>query len=262
MITDDFAPFFLKTINAMDENPVALLFNQWWNRAPEEVTSKYRDQLMSDPVFATFVEADHYAAPLDLDELSQMPDGSLGRVYRAWIVDNNLTAQIATNYRAFHQTLVDSGQLDGMPLELQYAILRGFQLHDFLHVLSGYDPSPQGEIALQAFSLAQLQFPYFSMWMSTVTTQMTFLRPGSIVPLMDAISDGWTYGRRTRQISLHRWEDELERPLDDIRAEWGIVPTPMVHELWDRRARAMDTSDTADATGEADTAALTTACDV
>lgn len=255
MITDEFAPLFLKTINTMHENPVHLLFNQWWNRAPEDVKQKYLDQLMADPDFASFVDERHYAQPLDLDELAQMPEGSLGRVYRAWIVDNGLTAQIAMNYREFHQTLVDSGQLDGMPDELQYAVLRGFQLHDFLHVLSGYDPSPQGEIALQAFSLAQLQFPYFAMWMSTSTTQMTYVDPTRIVPLMDAISDGWQYGRRTPQISLHKWEQELERPLDEIRAEWRIEPTALVHELWNRRSRKMDASRTEDEKAEEESAA-------
>lgn len=50
-----------------------------------------------------------------------------------------------------------SGALDGMPDEMQLAVLRGFQVHDILHVLTGYDSSGQGEIALQAFSLVQLQ---------------------------------------------------------------------------------------------------------
>lgn len=241
MITDEFAPLFLQTINEMDRNPVAMLFNQWWNRATPEVVEAYRDQLMADEDFAAFVADDHYAEPLDLDELGTLPDDTLGAVYRRWIIDNGLTAQIAMDYRRFHRSLAESGQLDGMPAELQYAVLRGFQIHDFLHVLSGYDSSPQGEIALQAFSLAQLQFPYFSMWMSTVTTQMTYLRPTSIVPLMDAITDGWQYGRRTRQLALHRWEDELERPLADLRAEWGIEPTPFVDELWARREAAAAT---------------------
>lgn len=238
MITETFAPLFLQTINDTAANPVHLLFNQWWQHAPEDVVAAYREQLLGDPEFSRFAAEGHFGPVLDLDELAELPSGTLGRAYRDWIVDNNLTAQIAMNYQFFHQSLVDSGALDGMPEELQYAVLRGFQLHDFMHVLTGYDPSPQGEIALQAFSLAQLKFPYFAMWMSTVTTRMTYLDPRAITPLMDAISDGWTYGRRTRQLMLHRWEDELARPLDEVRAEWGIEPTPLVAELWDRRRAA------------------------
>ena len=241
MITESFAPLFLKTINELRDNPVHLLFNQWWQHASPEVVAAYREQLMGDPGFAAFVEERYYADPVDLERLGALPDGSLGKRYHDWIVDNGLTAQIAMDYGKFHRYLADQGQLDGMPEELQYAILRGFQLHDFLHVLSGYDPSPGGEIALQAFSLAQLQFPYFAMWVSTTTTQMTYLNPKGIVPLMDAITDGWAYGRKTQQLSFHRWEDEVERDLDELRAEWGIVPTPFVDELWERRAATKST---------------------
>ena len=236
MITDEFAPMLLTTINEMLENPVHLLFNQWWGSAPAEVVDAYRTQLAADRVFSAFVDAAYFAEPLDLGELAAMPDGSLGRAYRDWIIDNDLTAQIAVDYRHFHRMLADSGRLEGMPEELQYAVLRGFQLHDFLHVLTGYDSSPRGEIGLQAFSLAQFQFPYFAMWISTTTAQMTYLRPQSIVPLMDSICDGWQLGRRTAQISLHRWEDELERPLAEIRDEWSIEPTALAAELRERRA--------------------------
>lgn len=224
MITESFAPLLVRTINDLQANPVHLLFNQWWQHAPEGVVEAYRSQLMADPAFAAFVAEGFYASPLELDVLADLPEGTLGRRYRDWIVENRLEAQIAVNYRDFHHVLARSGMLDGMPSELQYAVLRGFQVHDFLHVLTGYDASPRGEIGLQAFCLAQLQFPYFAMWISTVTTRMTYIDPTHIVPLMDAISDGWRHGRATPQLQLHRWEDESDRPLDVLRAEWGIEP--------------------------------------
>ncbi len=238
MLDEAFGRKFLQTINAMHENPVHLLFNQWWNEAPKEVVAGYRDLLMGDPAFAAWVDEGYYAEPLDLDALDDLPEGTLGKTYRDWIVDQNLTAQIAMNYRDFHKMLSDSGSLDGMPEEMQYAVLRGFQLHDFMHVLSGYDPSPGGEIALQAFSLAEINFPYFAMWMSVSITRATFGGPQSIPGLMDAITDGWQYGRRTPKLSFHNWEDEVERPLSDIREQWGIAPTPFVDQLWERRAAA------------------------
>lgn len=41
--------------------------------------------------------------------------------------------------------------------------------------------------------------------------------------MMDAISDGWSYGRSTRNLQLARWEDQFDRPLDVIRREYGLV---------------------------------------
>ncbi len=110
-----------------------------------------------------------------------------------------------------------------MPEPLRYAVLRGFQTHDFQHVVTGYDSSGWGEIALQAFCLAQLQFPYFGMWISVVTTRMTFVEPRSIVPMMDAITDGWRLGRQVGNIQIERWEAMLDQPLAGLRARYGIA---------------------------------------
>ncbi len=106
---------------------------------------------------------------------------------------------------------------------MKYAVLRGFQTHDFQHVVTGYDASGRGEIAPQAFCLAQLQFPYFGMWMSVVTTRMTFVDPRSITPMMDAIVDGWQLGRRTPNIQRVKWETMLDEPLADVRERYGTA---------------------------------------
>lgn len=127
------------------------------------------------------------------------------------------------NYRMFHQALEASGVLKNMPPELEYAVLRGFQTHDFLHVAAGYPATPRAEIALQAFSLAMLRFRYFAMWMSTVTARMTIVDPDTIEPLMDDISAGWQYGRRAKNISFLKWEEMLEQPLEEIRRDFGLV---------------------------------------
>ncbi|MGI8492367.1 MAG: Coq4 family protein [Acidimicrobiales bacterium] len=223
MINDEFARFLVSTFNDPDKNGVHLLFNQWSQHAPDDVKDKYVQAFVNDPRYASFLDERHYAEPLELSELAALPAGSLGRAYHDWIVDNNLTAAIATNYREFHQILDKAGMLDGMPEDMKYAVLRGFQTHDFLHVLTGYDSSGRGEIALQAFCLAQLRFPYFGMWMSVVTTRMTFVDPDMIVPIMDAITDGWRNGRRTPNLQCEKWETMLDEPLEAVRARYDVA---------------------------------------
>ena len=226
MINDEFADLLLTTFNDPGKNPVHLLFNQWWQHAPESVKQAYVDRFLNDPALASFVSERHYGDPVDLAEMKALPAGSLGQTYHDWIVDNGLTAAIATNYRQFHDSLEASGSLDGMPEALRFAVLRGFQTHDFMHVLTGYDSSGTGEIALQAFCLAQLQFPYFGMWMSVIATRMTFCEPRMIVPMMDAISDGWRRGRATPNLMIHKWEAMLAEDLDEVRARFGVTPSP------------------------------------
>lgn len=224
MITAEFAELFVTSVNDQTKNPTHLLFNQWWSHAPDEVRQAYVDGIVGDPRFADLISGEHYAPPMSLDDLAGLQEGSLGRTFHDWIVDNGLVEQIATDYRKFHEHLVASGHLDDMPESMQHAILRGFQNHDFHHVVTGYDSSGLGEIAVQAFCLAQMQFPYFGMWISIVTTQMTYLRPHSIVPLMDAITDGWQLGRTVDNIQVERWETMLDQPLTEVRSRYNIHP--------------------------------------
>ncbi len=223
-IDPEFAQHFLNTINDPGRHGVHLLFNRFWGFAPDEVRAAYVQPFLDDPMLQGLIKTQHYPEPLTIDRLAAAPAGSLGEAAHTFIDKNGLEQNLATNYRAFHDMLADAGMLDGMPEELRYAILRGFQLHDMIHVVTGYGPNPRGEIALQAFCLAQLQFPYFAMWMAVITTRMTFIDPRMIVPMMDAICDGWSFGRSVPNIQFERWEEHLDEPLGELRQKFGIMP--------------------------------------
>lgn len=227
-IDRDFAENLLRTFDDPQEHGVHLLFNEWWEKAPQEAIDKYVADFQSIPEMKAFVESEHFAPQVDLEQLKACPEGSLGRGYHDFLVDNGLEQNLATNYKMLHDFMSQSGNLDRMPPELNYAIIRGFQQHDIMHVITGYEATPGGEIALQAFCLAQLRFPYFAMWMSVVTTRMALLDPDTIIPIMDDISQGWQYGRTVRNIQLDKWEDKFDQPLAAIRRECGIDPNGMV----------------------------------
>lgn len=217
-----FAEKLLATFDDPDRHGVHLLFNEWWRHAPESVKRKYLADFEAVPEQRAFLADGHFADPVDLEGLASLPHGTLGRGYRDFIVANGLEKNIAIHYRTLHGAMKASGALDGMPDAFQYAVLRGFQIHDYLHVLTGYDSSPRGELALQAFCLAQIRFPYFGMWMSVVCTRMTFLDPDAIRPVMDAISAGWSSGRHVANLQFGRWEERVAEPLADLRRELGI----------------------------------------
>jgi ubiquinone biosynthesis protein COQ4 len=217
-----FAENLLNTFDDPGTYGVHVLFNQWWQYAPEEAIAAYLADFERIPEQRDFLDRAYLPEPLDLETLAGYAPGLFGRDYHDFIVDNGLEKNIATNYRQFHEFLSASGQLDRMPEQLRYAIIRGFQVHDMMHVLTGYPATPSGEIALQAFCLAQIRFPYFAMWMSVVTTRMTFLDPASIVSLMDSITDGWQRGRSARNIQFPEWETMLDRPTADLRALFQV----------------------------------------
>ena len=151
IIEDELAKLLIKSFNSQAEMPVHMLFNYWWSHASPQVTSAYVEAFLSDAGERVTSPGAKISEPLDLDLAGEMAKGTLGRAYYDWIVENGLQASIATDYRALHEALAGAGLLDGMPDVMQSAVLRGFQVHDFQHVLTGYDPSGRGEISLQAF---------------------------------------------------------------------------------------------------------------
>lgn len=221
-VSRDFAEQFLSSVDDPARHGVHLLFNEFWQYAPDEVRDAYVTGFLADDANRRFDAERRYADPITVERLTQCPPGSLGEALRSFVVDNGLEQNLATNYRSFHDALEASGTLDGMPEPLRYAVLRGFQLHDVLHVVTGYGPSPAGEIGLQAFCLAQTSFPYFAMWVAVTTTRMTFLDPAVITPLMDSITRGWAFGRTVENIQFESWELRLDEPLGALRAEYGI----------------------------------------
>lgn len=226
-IDREFAEYLLRAFDDPEKYGVHQLFNEWWRYAPEDVKAKYVSDFDTRPEQQAFLAERYFADPVDLGVLAAKPAGSLGRGFHDFIVENKLEKNIAMNYRAFHKMLEGAGVLDGMPDAMKYAILRGFQIHDLQHVVTGYDSSPRGEIALQAFCLAQIRFPYFGMWMSVVTTRMTFLDPDGIVPVMDAVTEGWQYGRRVESLQFEKWETMFDQPLAELRPRYGIHPDGM-----------------------------------
>ncbi len=58
--------------------------------------------------------------------------------------------------------------------------------------------------------------------MAVLTTQMTFNDPDMTVPVMDALSHGWTLGRQARNLNHERWEDRFAEPIEALRREFRL----------------------------------------
>jgi ubiquinone biosynthesis protein Coq4 len=221
-IERDFGAKFLTSAEDFHRYGVHLLFNDWWEQAPADAIAKYVEAIEGNPDQAPLAAEEWYAEPLSLATLEQFPEGTLGYAYRRFMVDNDLMERLAVGYRELHEEFEAEGRLDRLPAVLKYKVLRGYQTHDLHHVLTGYPATPLGELGLQAFQLAQTPFPYAAMWISVVTTHMTFVDPYLIAPAMDAISQGWAYGRRARSLQFVKFETMLDRSLADVRREYGL----------------------------------------
>jgi ubiquinone biosynthesis protein Coq4 len=225
-IEREFGEKFLKSIDNFYTHGVDWLFNEWWETAPVDAIAKYEAAILDHPEHGPLAREGWLAPDFRLASLDDYAPGTFGHAYRTFMVDNNLVEQLAAGYRARHDELVRSGKIERMPPALAYKVLRGFQTHDLHHVLTGYPATPLGELAIQAFQLAQMDYPYAAMWIAVVTGHMTLLDPHLIKPAMDAITDGWSLGRNSRSVQFVKLEHRLGEPLDAVRAEFGLLRSP------------------------------------
>ena len=78
-----------------------------------------------------------------------------------------------------------------------------------------------GELGMAGFHFAQLQSAYHAMRVAVTTAHVAFVNPRHATSAMDAVSAGWIMGRQWKNIHFVKWEEQLDRPLADIRAECG-----------------------------------------
>ncbi|EQL03559.1 coenzyme Q biosynthesis protein Coq4 [Ophiocordyceps sinensis CO18] len=100
--------------------------------------------------------------------------------------------------------------------------------HDFFHALTGLPVVREGEVALKAFEFANTLIPMTGLSMLAVTT----LKPQERRRFW-SIYLPWALrnGARGRDVINVFWEEQLERDVDDLRAELGIERPPDLRDI-------------------------------
>lgn len=144
---------------------------------------------------------------IDLERLGRLPAGTLGRAYADFMRGNGITPEV----------------FDGAPPEVgdpraAYVVQRMRQTHDLWHVATGYATDPASEIALQAFTYAQVGAPSSLILAAVGTLHGVRRAPG----LPRAAIAAFRAGRRAEKLVVFPWEDHWETPLAEVRAMLGI----------------------------------------
>ncbi len=221
VVERDFAETFLRNVDDPIKTHVMGMFHDWWEVAPQSAIDQYVELFHSVPGSDLFLAERHLPEPISLDRLADHAEGTLGHAYRSFIVDNGLAANLATNYRKLHESLGADGKLDRMPDDLRYLVVRGFMIHDFIHTITDNAPDIRGELVVAGFHYAQIRFPYHAFRVAVTTSHVAMVNPSGIPMVMDAFAEGWTTGQTWQNLHFTKWEDQLDRSLVDIRAEFG-----------------------------------------
>ncbi|WFD21713.1 Ubiquinone biosynthesis protein [Malassezia equina] len=173
---------------------------------------------------------------VDTAALAELPPGTFGRVWTAWLRANRVSpdGRCEARYMPTYET--------------RYVIQRYRETHDFYHVLLGMPTSTLGETVVKFFEAAHMHLPVAGLsalggtlrvanddaraWLTRDTHGLDM---SSLMALAAwAVRLGSQV--RTPLISIH-WEQRWEQPLDELRAELGLSEPPPVHLDMTQRPR-------------------------
>ncbi len=148
---------------------------------------------------------------IDLDALAKLPAGTLGHAYAAFMRAHGLTPDV----------------FDGRPDDVlddreAYVIQRMRQTHDLWHVVTNAETDPAGEVALQAFTYAQVHAPSSAI-LAALGTLRSLRYTREVV--RDVI-DLYRLGRAAAPLVMFPWEDHWATPLSDVRRLLNLPANP------------------------------------
>lgn len=148
---------------------------------------------------------------IKLEQLSQMPKGSLGYEYFNYLKKNNLDPNFYKyeNYKA----------PTGLP---EYIKIRLRQTHDLWHLITGFDTSEEGEAGLIAFYYAQLKSNLSGYILCLSFVHFARKRREELPLLLDEITRGWALGKKAHALIAVKWEEHWEQPLKDLKLSLNL----------------------------------------
>jgi ubiquinone biosynthesis protein COQ4 len=149
---------------------------------------------------------------VDYDALRRLPATTLGGAYARHLDGNGITA----DYQAAATRHVDDP-------DIAYLMRRFRQTHDVWHALLGLGIAGHEEVVIHSFSWGQLRLPVSAMIMFFGTLKHMVLerRWGA---LRHSMFEAYRVGREAAPLMNVIWEDAWARPLDEVRAAYGIHP--------------------------------------
>ena len=165
------------------------------------------DGLLNDPSIHQIVEQRYLGEQPDLNELSRLPEGTIGHAFAKWYNELGFTLDFFAK----------------IPIANDHAYIeyRLRQTHDLWHLATGIDTSFAGEMGLQAFMFSQLQYPVAAVFLSAAMLRCID-HPEEVDDVFALIIQGWQIGKSAKPLLAVRWEEDWGRRLTDIRASLNL----------------------------------------
>jgi ubiquinone biosynthesis protein COQ4 len=149
---------------------------------------------------------------VDYDRLRRLPATTFGGAYVRHLDGNHITA----DYQAAATRHVDDP-------DIAYLMRRFRQTHDVWHALLGIGITGHEEVLIHWFSFGQLRLPVSAMIMFFGSLKHLVLEKRWHA-VGHSTMEAYHAGREAAPLMPVYWEDEWDRPLDDVRAAYNIHP--------------------------------------
>ena len=182
-------------------------------RQPERLIRAVRHDPSGPRLFAERPEFD--TSTCDFDALLALPIGSFGRTYAEWMREHAFTPGLRDH------------EVPASDPDVAYLGQRLTQVHDFWHVLSGYNRDPIGELGVLTFGWAQTHSRGIGFVLANVLwrdLREQWQRGRWMSPLVPHLWRAWRAGRRARFLAPLILEDFFELPLSSLRKLLAIQP--------------------------------------
>jgi ubiquinone biosynthesis protein Coq4 len=171
--------------------------------------------MLQDPRVAQLCRDRYQGEVYKPEELIKHPPGSLGHEFGAAMIAGNFDPEFYRDYYGQGPYHVDNDE--------QYLRFRIRQLHDLVHVLTGFDANEiPGELGMQAFNAAQTLRP-FSIALVGFGLLRIVLNPRELSLTLHQIAKGFALGYAADQLVAHRYEEAWGKPLVQWRRELGLL---------------------------------------
>lgn len=148
---------------------------------------------------------------LDMAKMRQLPDGTVGREYVAWLDKEGVSPDTRSQVR-----YIDDA-------ECAYVMQRYRECHDFYHALTGLPVIVEGEVALKAFEFANTLIPMTGLSMvAAVRLKREEQKRIFNTYFPWAIRNGLV----SKEVINIYWEEELETDVEALRERIGLEKPP------------------------------------
>ncbi len=193
---------------AKDPNRLDQVFALADSGANQKLIEEVVHFLQRDPDCAAALRDHPRLGRVELGELHALPPGTLGYEFADHMLRNNLDPTAIP--------------VPPEPNAVWYLRTHMRETHDIWHVVTGMGTDVAGELALQAFYLAQMPSRLSSALLATGLIHVSMFKHEARDVVMGAIVRGWLIGKRAKPLFGVAWATMWSTPLAEVRAKLGI----------------------------------------